>query len=406
MSDLMKALNSKIADKYKKSNPMMVRDPSKMVVVHAISSGCVTVDLASGFGGLLAKGHVAEIVGANTSGKTTICIQTCVQAQRAGENVVYIDAEGVFDIAYARALGLDTDADSFSLYQPDYGEQIEDILDMFDEAIRASKGKLSIGVIIIDSIATARPEEELKGNKRIGQHASMWARIAYKIKNYAKNHNIAFGMINQLRAAPSISSGFSVPGVLDSSQNNDGGSEDTTGGNTLKFLFSIRWQFKGFSQIKESVEDTMTGEDAELRVGNTVNVTTIKNKLAVPMIKTKMSIVYGKGTVDYYVLEEIMKARNLITNSGTYKRYIPLDPALIPNPEHETYPGYIYGKGKFDDWWRSDAIQADAAKQLRAIVKKAAEGAVVNEDGELDAGSEVDSDALNFTIEVGTEETA
>lgn len=393
---LMKGLNSKIKEKYKKSNPMMIRDSGSLQGLVPLSSGCVTVDLASGFGGLVCKGHVAEVIGANTSGKTTLCIQTAAQAQKAGENVIYIDSEGVFDIKYATALGLDVDAESFTLLQPDYGEQIGEVLELLEAELKSTKSKDdNVGLVIIDSVATARPQEELEGNKRIGQHAALWAKLAYKIKNVAKNFNIAFVLINQIRYAPSIGGGFSAPGVLDSSQNNDMGSENTTGGETLKFLYSVRWQLKGFAQIKEESADIMTGEEGELRIGNTVNVTTIKNKLGIPMVKTKMSVVYGKGTVDYYVLEEILKARGLISNSGAYKKYEVMDKSLTPNPDHESYPGFIYGKGKFEDWFRSEPVQQDARNQLIALVNKSTSTTEVNEEGE----STVADETLNFDIE-------
>lgn len=191
----LKSLNKDLKTKYEKTNPTLV-NPMKKVAVEAFSSGCITIDLISGIGGLVPRGHIVEVVGANTSGKTTVCIQTCVSAQRAGSNVIYIDAEGVFDIKYAQTLGLITEADNlpsgygeFTLLQPDTGEETEAILDLvkekLDAAVKANKGaalpeKDTVALIIVDSIAASRPEEELKGNKRI---PACFPVVTYQLQN-------------------------------------------------------------------------------------------------------------------------------------------------------------------------------------------------------------------------------
>lgn len=405
-------LNKDLETKYAKSNPTLV-NKMKKVEVEAFSSGCLTIDLISGIGGLVPKGHIVEIVGANTSGKTTVCIQTCVEAQKMGDNVLYLDAEGVFDINYAKKLGLHTDDENlpegygtFSLIQPDTAEELESVLDLIKEkleaAIKAKKNKPlekheTVGLIIIDSIAASRPEEELKGNKRIGQHATIWSRISYKMKSLVKQHRIGIGCINQVRFAPSIGGGFQAPGVLDSSQNNDG-SENTTGGEALKFVYSLRWQFKGFAKITREVKNQLSGETSEERVGNISSVVCIKNKLAPPLVKSKFAIEYGKGTVDYHVTEELMKKRGLLTNKGSYLKYEPVDQALVPNKEHESYPGYIYGRKKFNEWFRSPEVQADVNKRLTALFNNEEIETIETADGTLD-DDKVANDSLSFEIE-------
>jgi RecA/RadA recombinase len=336
-----------------------------------------------------------------------------VQAQKSGVNVIYLDAEGVFDITYGKKLGLHLDPESlpdgygeFTLIQPDTGEELEQVIDMvkekLDKAVKDKKGKPleekdTVGLIIIDSIAASRPEEELKGNKRIGQHASLWARISYKMKSLAKQHRVGIGCINQVRFAPSIGGGFQPAGVLDSSQNNDG-SENTTGGEALKFVYSLRWQFKGFAKITREIKNPLSGEMEEQRVGNLSSVVCIKNKLAPPLVKTKFAIEYGKGTVDYHVTEELLKKRGLISSRGTYIKYEPIDKSLIPNADHESYPGYVYGRKRFNEWFRSAEVQADANRRLTALFNDEEIETVDTGDGELDT-DQVANDSLSFDIE-------
>ena len=160
-------------------------------------------------------------------------------------NTIFIDSEGVFDEEYAKKLGLDVDADSFLLLRPQHGGEVHAILDAVVEKLKAVNQKYktpdkipkeeNVALIIVDSVAMTRSEEELSGNKQIGNHAALWAKLAYKIKNMVMMYNVGVGLINQVRYAPSIGGGFSAPGVLDSAQMGEG-SENTTGGGDTQIL--------------------------------------------------------------------------------------------------------------------------------------------------------------------------
>lgn len=377
---ILSELTKDLKDKYAKENPLIVNEMKKLDL-DVISSGSVIIDAISGIGGLAAKGHISEITGANTSGKTTLCLQAAAQCQKQGGNVIYIDAEAVFDIRYAKSLGIKTDEESFMLVQPQNGEEVQDILLMVDKKLSDKKNKDKIDLIVIDSIATTRAKEELEGNKRIGLHATLWGKLSYQIKNIAHQHNIAFILINQVRFAPDISGGFGPSGVLDSAQANEGG-ENTTGGEALKYIYSIRWQLKGFSKIEEEKENPISGEVEKIRIGNKVWATTIKNKLAPPMVKAQFAVVYGKGTVDSIILEDIMKARGFIVNQGAYYKYEPLNPALIPNPNGNNegkYAGFIYTKSKFLEWYQKPEVQEDVIKRFNQLVSNSRDGNLTDE---------------------------
>ena len=389
----MSELTKDLKDKYAKSNPLIVNEMKKLDL-DVISSGSVLIDAVSGIGGLCAKGHISEVVGANTSGKTTLCLQTAANCQKDGGTVVYIDSESVFDVRYAKALGIDTEAESFLLLQPLCGEEVIGFLDIVEKKLSDKKANGKIDLIVIDSVATTRPQEELEGNRRIGQHATLWSKLSYQIKNLAHKHNIAFILVNQMRYAPDISGGFGPSGVLDSAQNSEA-SENTTGGEALKYIYSIRWQLKGFSQITEEKENPITGEVDKIRVGNKVWATTIKNKLAPPMVKAQFAVVYGKGTQDDIILAEIMKTRGYITSSGTYIKYECLDPSLQANPNGNAegkYAGYIYGRAKFDEWYYRPEIQADVRERFKRIV--------LSQHGEVETGDAVDEDGTKIEFDV------
>lgn len=401
---ILKRMEKEISKKYAKENPMIVRDCSSILKVPAFSSGSKVIDAVSGIGGLVPMGHVVEIVGANTSGKTTVCLQTCAEATKLGYNVVYIDAESVLDLKYAKALGVPIDSDQFSLIQPQCGEEIIDYLDMLAEALKKTheKGtpdkKDSVGLIVIDSVAAARPLEELQGNRRIGQHATLWSKISYKIKNMAMLYQIGFALVNQVRYAPDISGGRGASGVLDGMQDSSMSGENTTGGEALKFLYSIRWQFKGFSKVDGMLTNPFTGELEEGRIGNRSRVKTIKNKLAPPLVQSEFVIEYGKGTVDHHTLTEIMKKKGFIENRGSWKRYIPLDDSLRPNMDHADYPGWLYTNKRFEEWYLTPEVQADVGKRFELIMSGEFDGKDVSSDS--DNGDE----HLEFEIEDALDE--
>src|SRR5262249_60093253 len=69
--------------------------------VPVISTSSIGLDAAIGVGGL-PRGRVIEIFGPESSGKTTLALHVVAQAQKAGGNAAYIDAEHAADAAYTQ----------------------------------------------------------------------------------------------------------------------------------------------------------------------------------------------------------------------------------------------------------------------------------------------------------------
>ena len=121
--------------------------------VEAISTGSLALDLALGIGGL-PKGRIIEIYGPESSGKTTLALHVLAQAQKAGGEVAFIDAEHALDITYARALGVKVE--DMLVSQPDTGEQA---LEITEALVRSG----AIDVIVVDSVAALVPRAEIEG---------------------------------------------------------------------------------------------------------------------------------------------------------------------------------------------------------------------------------------------------
>ena len=121
-NDRNKALEvalSQIDKQFGKGSVMRLGDDNRPPV-QVIPTGSLALDVALGIGGL-PRGRVIEVYGPESSGKTTVALHAVANAQKAGGNAAFIDAEHALDPVYARALGVDTD--SLLVSQPDTGEQ-------------------------------------------------------------------------------------------------------------------------------------------------------------------------------------------------------------------------------------------------------------------------------------------
>ena len=220
MADKQKALEtaiSQIEKNYGKGSIMRLGQNTAMNV-EAISTGSVTLDAATGIGGL-PRGRIIEIYGPESSGKTTLALHVVAEAQRMGGEAAFIDAEHALDPVYAANLGVDVD--SLLVSQPDNGEQALEIT----EALTRSG---AIDVIVVDSVAALVPRSEIEGDmgdSHVGLHARLMSQALRKLAGAIAKSNTIIIFINQLREKV---------GVV------YGNPEVTTGGRALKFYASIR----------------------------------------------------------------------------------------------------------------------------------------------------------------------
>ncbi|MBI1961354.1 MAG: DNA recombination/repair protein RecA, partial [Parcubacteria group bacterium] len=94
--------------------------------VDAVSTGCLSLDMALGVGGV-PRGRVIEIFGPEASGKTTLAQHIVAEVQKLGGTAAFVDAEHALDPDYARKIGVKVD--DLLISQPDSGEQALDIVE-------------------------------------------------------------------------------------------------------------------------------------------------------------------------------------------------------------------------------------------------------------------------------------
>jgi recombination protein RecA len=257
--------------------------------VETISTGSLTLDIALGIGGL-PRGRVVEIYGPESSGKTTIALQTIACAQKQGLSAAFIDAEHALDPAYAKKLGIDLD--EMFISQPDTGDQALEITDML---VRSG----SIDLIVIDSVAALTPKAEIEGDmgdSHIGLQARLMSQALRKLTSNIQKSNTLVFFINQIRMKIGVM--FGSP-------------ETTSGGNALKFYASVRMDIRRIGAIKKG--DEILGNDTRVKV--------IKNKMAPPFKQAQFEIIYGEGCSLEGEIIDLSVANNLIKKAGSWYSY-------------------------------------------------------------------------------------
>ncbi len=339
-SKALAAALAQIEKQFGKGSIMKMDGSHKDENLEVISTGSLGLDLALGVGGL-PRGRVVEIFGPESSGKTTLCLETIAQCQKNGGVCAFIDAENAFDPIYARKLGVKVE--DLMVSQPDTGEQALEICDML---VRSG----GVDMVVVDSVAALVPRAEIEGemgDSHVGLQARLMSQALRKLTGHIKKTNTLVVFINQIRMKIGVM--FGSP-------------ETTTGGNALKFYASVRLDIRRTGQIKK-------GDDV---IGNETRVKVIKNKVAPPFRQAEFDILYGEGVSWEGELIDIGVKHNIVDKSGAWY----------------SYNGAKIGQGKDNVrlWLKENpAIATEIDAQIRAAVGvdiDITEGKIDDTDGE------------------------
>lgn len=286
---------------------------AKAMKVEAIPTGCLSLDLALGVGGI-PRGRIVEVYGPEASGKTTLTLHVLAEVQKKNGGIgAFVDAEHALDPEYAKRIGVKVE--DLLISQPDNGEEA---LEIVEALVRSN----AVDVIVIDSVAALVPKAEIEGemgDQQMGLHARLMSKAMRKLAGIVSKSKTTVIFINQIRMKIGIM--FGNP-------------ETTTGGTALKFYSSVRIEVRRSAQIK----------NGDQVVGNRVKAKVVKNKVAAPFATCEFDIMYNEGislagdALDTAVASGIIQksgnsyalgARKLGVGREVARQSIRSDPALM-----------------------------------------------------------------------------
>ncbi|HBE69045.1 MAG TPA: recombinase RecA [Planctomycetaceae bacterium] len=257
--------------------------------IKGVGTGSLSLDMALGGVGV-PRGRIIEVFGPESSGKTTLALHICAEAQKSGGIASIIDAEHAFDPTWAKKLGVQLD--TLLVSQPGSGEEAMQIA---EHLVKSN----AVDVIVVDSVAALVPRQELEGEigqSHVGLQARLMSQSMRKLTGAIAKSKTVVIFINQIREKVGVM--FGSP-------------ETTPGGRALKFYSSCRIDVRRIGSLK----------DGEEVVGQRVRCKIVKNKVAPPFRVAEFDMMHNSGISYEGDLLDLGATHKVIQRSGAWFKY-------------------------------------------------------------------------------------
>jgi recombination protein RecA len=294
-----------------KEDKKALKNLNEQSKIEYISTGSWVINTLIGDGtgsykpGGLPRGHIVEVFGDESCGKTTLGICACKQAQDLGGVAVWLDFERTFHKDYAKKLGLSLDQNKFFYWVPDHFEHGTKLI---YEAMA-----MHPMIIVVDSVSAMIPKQFLEGAVdemgRIGLQAQLMSISLNYLTKFLPDSNTCLLFTNQLRS------------VIKKREWDVGPDEETSGGKALKYYSSVRIKMKKGAVEKITTKSRITGKDDKEPVNVMVKVSIVKNKIDKPYLTAPLFIRFGDGFDNIASIVELAINTNTIKKKGAFLNF-------------------------------------------------------------------------------------
>lgn len=217
--------------------------------------------------------RVVELFSDPGAGKTSLCFSAMASAQRAGGVAILIETENALQVARATIFGVNLD--DVYLSEP---ASIEEVVEAMREGlshIPKGSGPNFLGWDSLAMSSLAATNEKGMGAKSMGRRAAIMSEQLSPIARACRESRTAMMIVNQVR---------SKIGVV------FGNPTTTPGGETHKFVSSVRLQLWAGKQVKIGTKP----------VGVATTVKAVKNRMTEPHRKAKVRLLFTSGWDDHW----------------------------------------------------------------------------------------------------------
>ena len=243
---------------------------------------------------------VVELYGANSSGKTSLAIDTIVKNQNEDSNFIagWLETEGSITKEILEDHGVQLDRLIF--FRQEDVVNAENSLDI----VRALIADGTLDMIVINSVAGLTPSTEAEDDLK-KQNIALTARILSKFfrvaNGEASKNDVALVFINQIRDNVGVMYGDTTT---------------TTGGRAIGFYANQR--------IRMSMLKLQTGDPILPEEGVKIGFGVKKNRFAGkhnPYTKGEYYAIYGRGIDSTVALPAILAEKGIMRNAGAWWYY-------------------------------------------------------------------------------------